>query len=292
MDVDSNTNTNEEASPSPSPPPSPNRRTGTCTCSSSKHIESAFRAAQDLMGMTETEDRATTNNQTSTTNHESCTTTGVSQMHAPDDLSSDSQEGKKADIPKSANDSNPKSSNFPPLTSSARGDDKPTQSDNNSDVKQHPDWPTEHAELTKRKSTTANDAISIKVGPRCLLAPSFFGVLDNETEEEIQRRRAIFAARRQRHVLEEERQRRRAIFAAKRQRHVLANNLHAHYEAILAAVSDEEQEPLPLQQDINNEDNAASSHQNAAKPARHIMAVAMDLFMEMETTDDEDEGKS
>ena len=243
MDVDSNTNTNEEASPSPSP--SPNRR------SSSKHIESASREAQDLTGMAETEDRATgkvsatTNNKTSTTNHESCTTTGVSQIHAPDDLSSDSQQGKKADtcMPKSANDSSPKRSNVPLLTSSAREDDKPTQSDNNSDVEQHPDWPTE---LTKRKYTTANNTISIK-------APSFFGVLDNETEEE--------------------RQGRRAVFAAKRQRHVLANNLHAHYEAVLAAVSDEEQEPLPLQQDINNEDKAAFFHQNAARPARCIMAV-------------------
>ena len=195
MDVDSNTNTNEEASPSPSPPPSPNRRA--CTRSSSKHIESAFRAAQDLAARVS----STTNNKTSTANHESCTTTGVSV-----------------------------------------------------------------------KSTTTNDVISIKAGPGCLLPPSFFGVLDNETEEE--------------------RQRRRAVFAAKRQRHVLADNLHAHYEAILAAVSDEEQEPQQLQQDINNVDNAAFFRQNAARPPQYIMTVAMDLFMEMETTDDEEEGKS
>jgi len=45
------------------------------------------------------------------------------------------------------------------------------------------------------------------------------------------------------------------------------------------------------QQDNNYVDNAASFHQNAAMPARHIMAVAMDLFMVMET-DDEEEDKS
>ena len=265
MDVDSNatTCTNEEASPSPSPPPSPNRRA--CTRSSSKHIESAFRAAPDLAARS-----STTNNKTSTANHESCTTTGVLDMHVTANLSSENQQGKKADMPKCATDSNTRSRTVPLPTSTTRGDDKPTQSDNNSDVQQHPEWPTEYTGLTKRKSTTTNNVISIKAGPGCLLPPSFFGVLDNETEEE--------------------RQRRRAVFAAKRHRHVLANNLHAHYEAILAAVSDEEQEQL--QQDINNVDNAAFFHQNAARPARCIITVAMGLFMEMAETDDEEEGKS
>ena len=254
MDAGSNANTNEDAPP----PPSPSRRGG-------EHLESASRAAQDLM--METEDRAigstaaaATINTTATTNHESCTTTGVSDMHAFDDHSSDNQQSNKADMSKSANDSNIAS--FP---STVRGADQPTQSDNNSDIEEHPDKPTDH---TDRKSTNASDVISIVAGPGCLLPPSFIGVLDNETEED--------------------RQRRRAVFAARRQRHVLANNLHAHYEAILAAVGVGEGEE---QQENNNEDNAASFHQNAARPARHIMAVAMDLFMEMET-DDEEESKA
>ena len=269
MDVDSNTgtNTNEDAPPPPSP--SPSRRGG------SERLESASRAAQDLMGMVETKDQAAgpttaaaTIDTTSTTSHESCTTTGISNMHAFDDLSSDNQQGSKADtcMPKSANDSN-----IAPFSSTARGDDQPKQSDNNLDIEEHPDKPTEH---TKRKSTDANNAIAFKVGPGCLLAPSFIGVLDNETEED--------------------RQRRRAVFAAKRQRHVLEDNLHAHYEIILAALDvteGGEQQELQPQQDNNNEDNAASFHQNAARPARHIMDVAMDLFMEMET-DDEDESKA
>eukprot|EP01083_Nonionella_stella_P016395 45775_1 len=119
MDVDSNTNTNEEASPSPSPSPAPNRRA--CTRSSSKHTESAFRAAQDLAARS-----STTNNKTSTANHESCTTTGVLVMQVPANLSSESQQGKKADMPKSATDSNTRSRTVPLPTSTAQEDDKPT----------------------------------------------------------------------------------------------------------------------------------------------------------------------
>ena len=167
------------------------------------------------MGMKETEDRtagkvsAATNNKTSTTNHESCTITGISDMHFPDDLSSD-----KADKSKSTNDSNIAS-----ITSTVRCDDQPTQSDNNSDIEEHPDKRTGHMD---RKSTITDDVISIETGPGSLLPPSFIGILDNEAEED--------------------RQRRRAVFAAKRQRHVLADNLHAHYEVILAAVGVDEGE--------------------------------------------------
>jgi len=265
MDVDSNANTNEDAPPPPSPPHSPSRHDG------SERLESASRAAQDLMGMMETKDQAAgsttaaTMNTTSTTNHENCTTTGISAIHALDELSSDNQQGNKAEtcMSRSATCNN---SNIASFSSTVRGDDQPTESDNNSDIEQ----PTEH---TKRNSTIADDVISIKVGQGCLLPPSFIGVLDNETEES--------------------RQRRRAVFAAKRQRHVLADNLHAHYEAILAAAIDVteggEQQELQPQQDDNNEDNAASFHQNTARPARHIMAVAMDLFMAMETDGDEED---
>lgn len=87
-------------------------------------------------------------------------------------------------MPKRAHDSCPKSSTVPLLTSTARGDDKPTQSNNNSGVEQHPDWPTEHTELTKRKSTTANDAVSIKLAQDVYCPPTFFGVLDNDSGDE------------------------------------------------------------------------------------------------------------
>ena len=262
MDVDSNANTNEDAPPpTTSHPHSPTSRRG-----GNEHLESASRAA-DLMGTMKTEDRAAgkvsaATNKTATTNHESCTATVISDMHVPGDPSSDNQQDK-ADMSKSANDSNIAS-----FTSTVRADNQPTQSDNNLDAEEHPDKHTEH---TKRKSIDANDAIAFKVGPGSLLPPSFIGIPDNETEED--------------------RQRRRAVFAAKRQRHVLADNLHAHYEAILAAVGvdegGEQQEPQP-QQYNNNGDNAASFCQNASRPGRHVLSVAMDLFRDM-GTDDESE---
>ena len=55
---------------------------------------------------------------------------------------------------------------------------------------------------------------------------------------------------------------------------------------------DEEQQEQP-QQDNNNKENTTAFHQNATRPERHHLAVAMDLFMQIQADDEElDESES
>lgn len=240
----------------------------------------------------EREDRAAgklpteTANTTGTTKHES-SKTGVA----------DNQQDKRGAVAKSADDLNTATGTTLPLTST---DDHSTQSSDekqehtvahNSDGEQQPDKPPDDME---HKSTTGDDVISFEAdlgqpvpssgggsGWRAL-ALSNHGDLVDEDEEEQQRRRAKFAAQRQRHALED--------------------SLQAHYDAILADVfaaaefdddDEEQQEQEQPQQDNNNKENTTAFHQNATRPKRHHLAVAMDLFMQMEADDEElDESES
>mmetsp|Transcript_6982 Transcript_6982/g.16676 ORF Transcript_6982/g.16676 Transcript_6982/m.16676 type:complete len:282 (-) Transcript_6982:59-904(-) len=266
------------------PPPPPGRR------SSSEHIEVVLRATQDLV---EREDRAAgklpteTANTTGTTKHES-SKTGVA----------DNQQDKRGAVAKSADDLNTATGTTLPLTSTVR-DDHSTQSDEkqehtvsqNSDGKQKPDKPSEDME---HKTTAGDDDVISFEGDLGQPVPSSGGgsgwrafALSNRgdlVDED-----------------EEEQQRRRANFAAQRHRHALEDSLQAHYDAILADVfaaaefddDEEQQEQEQPQQDNNNKENTTAFHQNATRPERHHLAVAMDLFMQMETDDEElDESES
>ena len=267
-----NVQPNTTLSTNEAPPPPPGR------CSSSEHIEVVLRATQDLV---EREDRAAGKLPTETAN-----TTGTTK-----------HESSKTGVAKSADELNTATGTTLPLTSTVR-DDHSTQSDEkqehtvaqNSDGKQKPDKPSEDME---HKSTAGDDVISFE-GDLGQPVPSSGGgsgwrafALSNRgdlVDED-----------------EEEQQRRRANFAAQRQRHTLEDSLQAHYDAILADVfaaaefddDEEQQEQEQPQQDNNNKENTTAFHQNATRPERHHLAVAMDLFMQMQADDEElDESES
>ena len=227
-------------------------------------LDSASRSAQDMMdSMLETEDRAVGSAAATavTTNNES-SRTGVTDVVAPDQVSSNIEEAQRSDVPNSKDASNTGTVALP--TFSVRGDDQPTKSDENLDDEQQLHRPTEHKEHTDRKSTAV-----IEAGHGSLLPPSSSSVLvkaqqqrqediaerrlrhtsdeslhsHNESiiaegldvEEQKEEQQPVWRQRDLVNVNDEEQQRRQAEFAARRRRHDSDDSLQAHYDAIFAA---------------------------------------------------------
>ena len=152
-------------------------------------LDSASRSApsaQEMMDcMLETEDRAAGSAAaTATTTNNESSRTGVTDVDAPDKVSSNIEEAQRIDVPNSKDASNTCTVALP--TSTVRGDDQPTKSDENLDDDQQLHRPTEHKEHTDRRSTAV-----IEAGHGSLLPPSSSSVLVNEV-----RRSAATASRR------------------------------------------------------------------------------------------------
>ena len=249
-------------------------------------LDSASRSAQDMMdSMLETEDRAVGSAAATavTTNNES-SRTGVTDVVAPDQVSSNIEEAQRSDVPNSKDASNTGTVALP--TFSVRGDDQPTKSNENSDDDQQLHWPTEHKEHTDRKSTavrargddqpTKSDenlddeqqlhrptehkehtdrksTAVIEAGHGSLLPPSYSSVLVKAQQQ------------------------RQEDIAERRLRHTSDESLHSHNESIIAEGLDveeqkEEQQPVWRQRDlvnVNDEEQQRRQAEFAARRRRH-----------------------